>query len=109
MTRHNDALDVPTLEADAKAIVAEALRLEADTGTRQRLQVQTHKKRWADHMVAAAHERHTKRKVDDKRTQKPQKEAEQVDERMGGRGARASCQSTRPWKPNRNIFGPEFQ
>ena len=66
-------------------------------------------KRPADHMVAAAHECGTKRKVEDKRTQKAQKEAEPVAERMGSRGAPASRQSTRPRKPKPNIFGPEFQ
>ena len=34
--RHNDALDVSMLEANVGAIVAEALRLEADTGTHER-------------------------------------------------------------------------
>ena len=107
--RNNDAFDVPMLEADAEAIFAEALRLEADTRTRQGLGAHTDKKRRVDQMVAAAQERCTKRKVDDRRTQKAQKEAEQVAERMGGRGAPASRQSTCPRKPNPNIFGPEFQ
>ena len=90
VARHNDAFDVPLLEEDVEAIVAGALRLEADTGTRQQLQAQTHKKRRTDHMVAATHERRTKREVEDKRTQKAQKEAERVAEQMGGRGAPAS-------------------
>ena len=57
--RHNDVFDVPMLEQDAEAIVAEALRLEADTETRQLLQAHTHKKRRAKHMVVAAYERPT--------------------------------------------------
>ena len=104
---HNDVFDVPILEEDAEAIVAEAVRLEADTGTRQQLGAQTHKKRWADHMVAAAHECRTKRQVDEKRTQKAQEEAERVVERMGGRAD--PRQSTRLQKTNPKIFGPEFQ
>ena len=107
--RHNDVFDVPITEDDAEAIVAEAVRLEADTRTRQQLRAQTHKKRRADHMVAAAQDRRTKRKVDEKRTQKAQKEAEPVAERLGGRGAPASRQSFRPRKLNPKNFGPESQ
>ena len=88
--RHNDLFDVSMLEEDAEAIVADALRLGADTATRQHLRADAHKKRRADHMVAAAQERRTKRKVDKTRTQKAQKEAERLAERMGGRGAPAS-------------------
>ena len=107
--RHNDAFNVPMLESDAKVVVAEALRLEADTGTRQQVRANTHKKRRADHMVAAAQERRKKQKVEHKRTQKAPKDAERVAERMGGRGAPASRQSTRPRKPNPLLFGPEYQ
>ena len=107
--RHNDVFDVPILQEDAEVIVVKAVRLEADTGTRQQLRAQTHKKRRADHMVAAAQDRRTKRQVDEKRTQKAQKEAERVAERMGGWSAPALLQSIRLLKQNPKIFGPEFQ
>ena len=107
--RQIDVLDVPMLQEDAEAIVAETLRLQAVTGTRQELRAHPHKKRRADHMVAAAQERRTKRKMDEKRTERAQKEAERVAERMGGRGALASSQSTRSRKPNQKDFAPEFQ
>ena len=71
--QHNDVFHVPMLEGDAETIVAEAVRLEADTGTRQQLLAHTHKKRKADHMVAAAQERRTNGKVDEKRDKRPQK------------------------------------
>ena len=106
--RHNDVFDVPMLEEDAEAIVAEALRLEADTRTRQKVRAHTHKKRRADHMVAAAQKRPTKRKMDEKRTQKAQNEAKRVAELLGVRVAPASRQSTCSRKPNPKIFGPEF-
>ena len=82
------------------------LQSQADTGTHQQLRADTHKKRRADHMVE---ECRTKQKVDEKRTQKVQKEAERVADQMGGRGAPAASQSTRSRKLNPKIFGPEFQ
>ena len=107
--RHNDVFHVPVLEKDSKAIVAEAVRLEADTRTRKQLRAQTHKKRRADHMVAAAQDRPTRQKADEKRTQKAQKKAGGVAERMSSRGAPASRQSIRPRNRNLKIFEPEFQ
>ena len=107
--RHNNVFDVPMLEEYAKASVAEALRPETDIGTRWQLREHTDQKRRADHMVATAHEGDTKRKMDGKRTQKAQKEAERPAERIVGRGAPASGQSTRFWKQNAKIVGTELQ